>query len=679
MIICGPLLRQCSLERVYIWFCTTVPTELHCQAYARSVAPRNTRESDAYSQVGIGRTMLEVQIGKSCYVQLIDIPATTPNGFPLETPIYYNISRSAAQNLQTDTVDLPEWGIPADVPIETISWNVSDTLPAFVVPAPAGNLDILFSSCRKPHGLGEDPLERWYSGGAPARPNLNLLIGDQIYADDVATQLLREIRRFAGQYVGEDGIEPKLIGAENLDSISDRSRAVKSGGITSDQCKNHLIAFGEFVMMYVFVFGTVRFRDQFRFSRPQVRSVFDVKDMEEFEALEKAKAYYDLLARLMANCPTYMIFDDHEVSDDWNISSRWKPGPLAKKYIVPNALGTYIMFQAWGNDPTNDNWSGRALDAIRDSFADFVGRLGTKQATPLDLDTSGWRWQYTVPTGHRLVVLDTRTKREKVGVAKIRQLQYPVGGKMVAASDSWITYSSYTDMVLASRNSIADILMDGRGPLLMVSATPVFGNSVIQAAQRLKANPSPLISDDEDQTKNNAIEFDFVIDQDFEDWCSHPESIIRLLDILIASGTTSVVVLSGDIHAGYICSGIVRYKGATLHFTQLVASAARNAPRTQLVIGAEVGQLMGLIPRGAENTFIWSGANSEYILADDARLDATKRKAKRGPDLEILVSRSDNELFLKNNVGVLTVKRGGIEGGLKSGGKLARATVSDFR
>ena len=29
------------------------------------------------------------------------------------------------------------------------------------------------------------------------------------------------------------------------------------------------------------------------------------------------------VARVLANIPTYMTFDDHEITDDWNISKKW--------------------------------------------------------------------------------------------------------------------------------------------------------------------------------------------------------------------------------------------------------------------------------------------------------------------------------------------------------------------
>ena len=65
--------------------------------------------------------------------------------------------------------------------------------------------------------------------------------------------------------------------------------------------------------------------------------------------------------RALANVPTYMIFDDHDVTDDWNLNPEWckrvfaadatRTQPLGRQ-IVRNALASYALFQDWGNDLT---------------------------------------------------------------------------------------------------------------------------------------------------------------------------------------------------------------------------------------------------------------------------------------------------------------------------------------
>lgn len=73
--------------------------------------------------------------------------------------------------------------------------------------------------------------------------------------------------------------------------------------------------------------------------------------------LSKMQWYLDDLPRVrrvMANTPTLMIFDDHEVTDDWNISASWARrtyGSSLGRAMVRNMLAAYALFQHWGNDP----------------------------------------------------------------------------------------------------------------------------------------------------------------------------------------------------------------------------------------------------------------------------------------------------------------------------------------
>ena len=58
--------------------------------------------------------------------------------------------------------------------------------------------------------------------------------------------------------------------------------------------------------------------------------------------------------RAMANVPTYMMWDDHEVTDDWNLNPMWRDrvmtNPLGRA-IIRNGMLAFALFQGWGNDP----------------------------------------------------------------------------------------------------------------------------------------------------------------------------------------------------------------------------------------------------------------------------------------------------------------------------------------
>ena len=66
-----------------------------------------------------------------------------------------------------------------------------------------------------------------------------------------------------------------------------------------------------------------------------------------------------------------MIFDDHEIADDWNLNGRWASRVYNRewgRFVVRNGLLAYALMQGWGNDPAalreEDKPGKKLLDAI---------------------------------------------------------------------------------------------------------------------------------------------------------------------------------------------------------------------------------------------------------------------------------------------------------------------------
>jgi hypothetical protein len=108
-------------------------------------------------------------------------------------------------------------------------------------------------------------------------------------------------------------------------------------------------------------------------SKPQL----SFKGSEEFNRIHRLQwEYEDLpkIRRILANIPTYMVFDDHEVTDDWNISYGWQKatrGNSLGRGIIRNALAAFTLFQYWGNDPRacRSGTAAAVLDHIEALFA----------------------------------------------------------------------------------------------------------------------------------------------------------------------------------------------------------------------------------------------------------------------------------------------------------------------
>ncbi len=204
------------------------------------------------------------------------------------------------------------------------------------------------------------------------RPQQLLLTGDQIYADDVADALLVQLR----------AVETALMGwQEKLPGISGDSDDLKPGHrqdlvedeaeFTSGEASSHLLTFGEFCAMYLLAWSPVLWPQDFaalEFKQffPDEEPVFD--NDENLPTQTPLKGRFDRqkpqlkeflsslkeVRRALANISTYMIFDDHEITDDWFLNLDWCLDVLGTKLgkrVINNGLLAYTIFQAWGNTP----------------------------------------------------------------------------------------------------------------------------------------------------------------------------------------------------------------------------------------------------------------------------------------------------------------------------------------
>jgi hypothetical protein len=154
--------------------------------------------------------------------------------------------------------------------------------------------------------------------------------------------------------------------------------------------------------------------------------------------------------RALANVPTYMIFDDHDVTDDWNLNPEWcrrvfstdaqRPHPLGRE-VIRNALASYALFQDWGNDIVRYAPGTVGQQVLAQTARLFTPPSGSGQAWPLEAATreldrlfgldllpqpvdatrphgrhaavnAPMKWHYTVDgPAFTVAVLDNRTRR----------------------------------------------------------------------------------------------------------------------------------------------------------------------------------------------------------------------------------------------------------------------------
>lgn len=382
----------------------------------------------------------------------------------------------------------------------------NNPLPTFFLQGGSKKLNVLYGSCRKIHDANGGKVDALSHGDTVVsdnwndlekRPAILCLGGDQIYADDVAKEALIEIMALAS--VIEVADPEKLPGSASAPGIDRRKDFVTNKAkFTSGESKNHLITFAEYLAIYGLMWNRSNW-----VTHPSSLNHFT-------DTLGKVR-------RLLANIPTYMIFDDHDVTDDWNLCAEWKKkvfGTDLGKRIVTNGLMAFWLCQGYGNGPYlySDQEAYAIADIIRDRNKDY------NKAENLfwGLD----KWEFFTPTYPFVYFLDTRTQRGLKDGPTGTDLGAPAYLKSL---DSWaVTYKTLQHLLKRQNKNL---------PLVLVAPAPVFGFKFVETLQGL--------------VSAIAMTPNFL---DLESWAANTRHLMLFLQLM---GDANVVLLSGDVHYAF--------------------------------------------------------------------------------------------------------------------------------
>jgi len=139
----------------------------------------------------------------------------------------------------------------------------------------------------------------------------------------------------------------------------------------------------------------------------------EVADFEEYTRLYWEAWGDPVLRWLLSTVPTAMIFDDHDISDDWNTSAAWVEHMRAQPWWeerITSGLATYWLYQHLGNLSPDDLDDDPVWPKVRD--AGDATRVLREFAAQADQEIEGTRWSYKRDFGRtRLVVIDSRCGR----------------------------------------------------------------------------------------------------------------------------------------------------------------------------------------------------------------------------------------------------------------------------
>ncbi|WP_152205142.1 alkaline phosphatase D family protein [Marinobacter changyiensis] len=555
LVIAGPILRHVTPERLVIWLVTSERLPLHLTltaADSNEVLENQPLNADQ---------LTTLSLGTHAFLQLIDFVPTGP--LPTDTRLSYDIG--IASGTSSIKLWIRDWASHLCLP--------GASRPDFVIKSRIDRL--LHGSCRRPHHPADDGLvrvdEELIATGADIleRPALLMMKGDQIYADDVAGPMLRSIHELIGRLeLFHEHLDGSVVANSRAlfahpDTYYHRDKllpATKSnealterffGGVrkpvfTTSSAQNHLISFAEIFAMYLLVWSPVCWR-LINPRQPRLDDNKAARYRREMTCIEHFVTGLPRAARAMAHLPCYMIFDDHDITDDWNLSALWEAtayGHPFSKRIVGNALMGYLLCQGWGNNPSAfESLMSQAEILLNRDKPEGLLDSGTQDHLIEEL-LSFHHWHYTLPTNPRVVVLDTRTRRWRSEVTP----SYPSGLM------DWEALTEFQQTIM------------GEKAVIVVSSAPMFGVKLIETIQRIFTWAGrPLLVD-------------------AENWMAHRGAANVLLNIFGHSGTpNNFVILSGDVHYSFAYDVQLRHKKTGPDIWQITSSGLKNEfPKTLL-------------------------------------------------------------------------------------------------
>lgn len=538
-IIAGPLIRHVDSHQLTFWLVTSNRYQLTFHLFDQSLSTIVEKQLVEHEQQII-------PIGQNAYINLISISLEQP--LPDQQLLHYNFTFSHQKATFSLTDVIPD-----------LCYH-QQQYPSFVVPKNIKTM--LHGSCRKPHFDSGDGLTQIDSllstnGFSPdKRPSLVMMSGDQIYADDVAGPMLVAIHQtikllglFDEQWQGAVvNNSAELFASElcyyqrdKLLPFTDANKAVydkffaasKKPIFTSVNSKNHLVTLSETLAMYLLSWSPTLW-NLIDLSPTNIQSNNLTLYEQERHVINEFAQNLSSVRRALAHIPSYMIFDDHDITDDWNLTRGWEEAayghPFSRR-IIGNTLIGYWLCQGWGNAPIK-------FQSLNNQANEYFNADGINHHNKLIDQLYGWQqWHYSLTTTPKIVVLDTRTQRWRSESRASKP-----SGLM-----DWEALSELQQELI------------NEPQVILVSPAPIYGVKLIEAIQRVFTF------------------FGHPLMVDAENWMAHSGTANVMLNIFRHIKTPpEFVILSGDVHYSFVYDITHRFRRNSSKIIQITSSGIKN-------------------------------------------------------------------------------------------------------
>jgi len=257
-----------------------------------------------------------------------------------------------------------------------------------------------------------------------------------------------------------------------------------------------------------------------------------IGDFEEYTRLYRESWSEPHIRWLFSTVPTAMVFDDHDVHDDWNTSRDWVRAMRATGWWDDRIVGgfmSYWLYQHLGNLAPEHLVEDTLYARVRE--AEDAGPILREFAFLADREVAGTRWSYCRDFGaSRLIMIDSRAGRV---------LDPPEERSMLDPGE-WEWFEEH------AQGDFDHLLIGTSLPLLLAPALhylEAWNEAVCNGAW---GKPAAVLG----EKLRQAV--------DLEHWAAFGMSLERVMALVRQVGSAedsapaSIVALSGDVHHAYL-------------------------------------------------------------------------------------------------------------------------------
>ncbi|MDE9366245.1 alkaline phosphatase D family protein [Luteipulveratus sp. YIM 133132] len=352
----------------------------------------------------------------------------------------------------------------------------------------------------------------------------------------------------------------------------------------------------------------------------------ELKDYIEYAHLYRL-AWSDPVNRwLLSTLPSAMIFDDHDVRDDWNTSATWHAKMNATEWWherIVGALMSYWVYQHVGNlspkELAGDEVWQLIVQHAESGAAEELDLTATLRALAERVDTQPetYRFSYTRDLGRgRLVMIDSRAARD---------LRPEHRAMLDEVEARWVDEQLTGDVEhLFIGTSLPFLIAPGIHDLEAINeaiSEGAYGKRLAGAGERLR----------------QAV--------DLEHWGAFQRSFAEVLAAVVevargerGTAPRAITFLSGDVHHSYVAQIPREQYGLTSEIVQAVCSPIRNPlPKHARVLNDLLGRglarpmrwLAGRASKVPDPAYTWSVTEGPWFdnnlavadVEEDGRLE----------------------------------------------------------